>query len=165
MRVFSRVAVLVVLLAAFGSAVAARRPEQAQARGDTATVGALTVLQLRPNFFMIAGAGGNIGVQIGEDGVVVVDSGSASNADAVVAAIKKISPQPIRYIINTGPDADHVGGNATVSRAGQTLFTGRGGRGIAPGFIGAAASILSHEKVLARVSAASAAGPALPGAG
>ena len=163
-KVFSWAAALVTL-AVFGSAVAAPRAEPAQARGDSTIGGALTVLQLRPNFFMIAGAGGNIGVQIGDDGVVVVDSGSASNADAVVAAIKKISPQPIRYVINTGPDADHVGGNASVSRAGQTLFTGGGGPGIAPSFIGGAASILSHEKVLARVSAASAAGAALPGAG
>ena len=89
MRVFSWAAALATL-AVFGSAVAARRAEPAQARGDSTVGGALTVLQLRPNFFMIAGAGGNIGVQIGDDGVVVVDSGSASNADAVVAAIKKI---------------------------------------------------------------------------
>ena len=49
----------------------------------------LEVLQVRPNFYMIAGAGGNIGFQVGADGVVVVDSGSASNADAVVAAIRE----------------------------------------------------------------------------
>ena len=84
----------------------------------------LDVLQLRPNFYMIAGAGGNIGFQVGVDGVVVVDSGSGANADAVVAAIKKITTQPIRYVINTSADADHVGGNATVAKAGQTLFTG-----------------------------------------
>src|SRR6202162_6140937 len=55
----------------------------------------LEVLQLRPNFYMIAGAGGNIGFQVGADGVVVVDSGSASSADAVIAAIRKITTQPI----------------------------------------------------------------------
>ena len=68
-------------------------------------------------------------------------------------------------MINTGADPDHVGGNATVSRAGETLFTGGGGPGIAPSFIGGAASILSSEKVLARMSAATAAGPAFPAAG
>ena len=72
---------------------------------------------------MIAGAGGNIGFQVGVDGVVVVDSGSAASADAVVAAIKKVTTQPIRYVINTSADPDHVGGNATVAKAGQTLFT------------------------------------------
>jgi glyoxylase-like metal-dependent hydrolase (beta-lactamase superfamily II) len=112
----------------------------------------LEVLQLRPNFYMIAGAGGNIGVQVGVDGVVVVDSGSAANADAVVAAIKKITTQPIRYVINTSADADHVGGNATVAKAGQTLFTGNGGAGLATNFLGGGASILSAEQVLTRMS-------------
>jgi glyoxylase-like metal-dependent hydrolase (beta-lactamase superfamily II) len=112
----------------------------------------LEVLQLRPNFYMIAGAGGNIGFQVGEDGVVVVDSGSAANADAVVAAIKKITTQPIRYVINTSADADHVGGNATVAKAGQTLFTGNGGAGLATNFLGGGASILSAEQVLTRMS-------------
>src|ERR1700680_3541855 len=83
----------------------------------------LEVLQLRPNFYMIAGAGGNIGFQVGVDGVVVGDTGSASSADAVIAAIKKVTPQPIRYVINTSADPDHVGGNAAVAKAGQTLFT------------------------------------------
>ena len=69
----------------------------------------LEVLQVRPNFYMIAGAGGNIGFQVGADGVVVVDSGSPASADAVVEAIKKVTPQPIRYVIDTSADADHVG--------------------------------------------------------
>ena len=112
----------------------------------------LEVLQLRPNFYMIAGAGGNIGFQVGVDGVVVVDSGSAANADAVVAAIKKVTAQPIRYVINTSADADHVGGNATVAKAGQTLFTGNGGAGLATNFLGGGASILSAEQVLTRMS-------------
>ena len=81
---------------------------------------------------MIAGAGANIGVQVGEDGVVVVDAGSAANAPAVLAAIKRISPKPIRYVIDTGPDADHVGGNEVLSKAGEKLFPGStlGGGGL-----------------------------------
>src|SRR5882672_1133759 len=105
-------AITAVCLAAFGAFIA--RPE-AQAAHE------LDVLQLRPNFFMVAGAGGNIGVQIGEDGVVVVDAGAAASANSVVAAIKKLTPQPIRYIIDTNADSDHVGGNETLSKAGQTL--------------------------------------------
>src|SRR6202011_1083488 len=112
----------------------------------------LEVIQLRPNFYMIAGAGGNIGFQVGVDGVVVVDSGSTSSADAVVAAIKKVTIQPIRYVINTSADPDHVGGNATVAEAGQTLFTGSGGAGLATNFLGGGASILSFEQVLTRMS-------------
>ena len=112
----------------------------------------IEVLQVRPNFYMIAGAGGNVGVQVGADGVVVVDSGSASGADAIVAAIKRITTQPIRYVINTSADPDHVGGNAAVAKAGQTLFTQAGGAGIAADFLGGGASILSVEAVLRRMS-------------
>lgn len=105
----------------------------------------LEVLQLRPNFYMIAGAGGNIGFQVGEDGVVVVDSGSAADAESVVTAIKKVTPKPIRYVINTSADPDHVGGNEALAKAGQTLFT-------QGDFVEGAASILSVEQVLARMS-------------
>jgi glyoxylase-like metal-dependent hydrolase (beta-lactamase superfamily II) len=112
----------------------------------------LEILPVRPNFYMIAGAGGNIGFQVGADGVVVVDAGSASNADAVVEAIKKVTPQPIRYVINTSADADHVGGNETLAKAGKTLFT-QGGIGVNADFLGGAASILSVEQVLTRMSA------------
>jgi cyclase len=114
----------------------------------------LEVLQVRPNFYMIAEAGGNIGFQVGEDGVVVVDSGSASSGDAVVAAIKRVTTRPIRYVINSSADPDHVGGNATVAKAGQTLFTQGGGAGLGADFLGGAASILSVEQVLTRMSGA-----------
>jgi cyclase len=140
-----------------------RRPETAIAVAVLIAAGGLAaqpasgadleVLQVRPNFYMIAGAGGNIGFQVGVDGVVVVDSGSASSADAVVAAIRKVTPQPIRYVIDTSADPDHVGGNAIVAKAGQTLFTQGGGAGIAADFLGGAASILSVEEVLTRMSA------------
>ncbi|HEY1242611.1 MAG TPA: MBL fold metallo-hydrolase [Bryobacteraceae bacterium] len=112
----------------------------------------LEVLPLRPNFYMIAGAGGNIAFQVGEDGVVVVDSGSAASADAVLAAIKKVTTQPIRYVINTSADPDHVGGNAALAKAGQTLFTQGGGAGIGADFLGGGASILAVEQVLTRMS-------------
>jgi cyclase len=109
----------------------------------------LEVLQLRPNFYMIAGAGGNVGFQVGVDGVVVVDTGSASSADAIVAAIRKATTQPIRYVINTSADPDHVGGNAAVAKAGRTLFTQNAD------FLGGGASILSVEQVLTRMSGSS----------
>lgn len=124
----------------------------AGAAAQQASSANLEVLQLRPNFYMIAGAGGNIGFQVGSDGVVVVDSGSASSAEEVVAAIKKVTSQPIRYVINTSADPDHVGGNEVVAKAGQTLFTQGGGAGIGADFLGGAASILSVEQVLTRMS-------------
>ena len=91
---------------------------------------------------MIAAASANIGVQVGEDGVVVVDAGSAADAPNVLAAIKSISPKPIRYIIDTGPDTDHVGGNEALSKAGEKLFAGGRNAGVS------AAPIVSVEGVL-----------------
>jgi glyoxylase-like metal-dependent hydrolase (beta-lactamase superfamily II) len=124
-----------------------------------AVAGELTTIELRSNFFMIAGAGGNVGVQVGEDGVVAVDAGTAERAPAVLAAIKRISARPIRYILTTSADPDHVGGNAVLARAGQTIFPETRQQA---DFIGGAASILAAEPVLGRMSAASA--PAFPAA-
>jgi cyclase len=123
-----------------------------RAQQSTEEAGGLEVLQLRPNFYMIVGAGGNIGVQVGPDGVVVVDAGSAAKADAVVAAIKKRTDRPIRYVIDTSADPDHVGGNEPISKAGETLFNLNSPTATAM-TNGGAATILSAEKVLSRMSA------------
>jgi cyclase len=122
----------------------------------------LEVLEVRPNFFLIAGAGGNIGVQVGDDGVVVVDAGSAANAPAVVAAIKKITPNPIRYVIDTGPDADHVGGNDVLSKAGNQFFPGTRAAGARPDAVRSVAAILAAEGVLRHMTVAGASTPARP---
>src|SRR5580704_6750995 len=81
------------------------------------------VVRVRPNFYMIAGAGGNIGVQIGSDGVVLVNAGAATASDRVLAAVRKLTNLPIRYVIDTNAEPDFVGGNAKVAKAGQTIFT------------------------------------------
>ena len=94
--------------------------QQSQARPGE---GGVEVLQLRPNFYMLVGAGGNIAVQVGVDGAVVVDAGSAARAPRWWRRSGNSAPGPIRYVINTSADADHVGGNEIVARAGQTLFT------------------------------------------
>src|SRR6185369_14994802 len=116
---------------------------------------AVETLKVRDNFFVIAGGGGNVGVQVGDDGVVVVDAGSAASAPEIVAAIKRITPKPIRYIIDTGPDADHVGGNEIVSKAGETMFGPARLGGQRQEFMGPVAAILATEGVLTRVSAPS----------
>src|SRR4029077_4176489 len=74
-------------------------------------------------------------------------------ADAVVTAIKKLTPRPIRYVIDTSADPDHVGGNETLSKAGQTLFTAPGSIALPGNFLGGVASILSAQQVLERMSA------------
>lgn len=115
----------------------------------------LDVIKVRPNFYMISGAGANIGVQIGSDGVVLVNAGNEASADKVVAEVKKLTKLPIRMIINTNADADSVGGNGKVAKAGQTIFTNLLGNG---GFAsnmtnGGAAAIVAHDSVLQRMSA------------
>ena len=132
-----------------------------QASG-TAPAGGLEVLEVRSNFFMIAGAGGNIGVQVGEDGVVVVDAGSAASAPAVVAAIKRITPKPIRYVIDTGPDADHVGGNDALSKAGDQFFPGTRPAGPRQDALRSSAAILAAEGVLRHMTESSESTPARP---
>lgn len=135
--------------------------------GMAQNVGALETVQVRPNFYMIAGAGGNIGVQVGTDGVVLVDAGRADAAEQVIAAVKKITDKPIRYIINTGADADHVGGNAKVAKAGKTFFNVSGPRSeMALAMTnGGAAAILASDAVLNRMSETVGKDPAFPSAG
>lgn len=115
---------------------------------------ALDVVKVRKNFYMIAGAGGNIGVQIGSDGVVLVNAGTAQASDRVLAELKKLTDLPIRYIISADGGREFVGGNEKLAKAGFTIFTNALGNG---GFVGAmtngaAAAILAHESVLARMT-------------
>src|SRR4051812_15361834 len=78
----------------------------------------LETIQVKPNFYVIFGGGANVSVQTGDEGVILVDSGTEAMADKVLAAVKAITNQPIRYIINTSADADHVGGNKVLAHAG-----------------------------------------------
>jgi glyoxylase-like metal-dependent hydrolase (beta-lactamase superfamily II) len=117
----------------------------------------LDVIELRPNFYVIAGAGGNIVVQIGAVGVILVDSGSTAMSAKVLAAIRRITPLPIRYIINTSSEADHVGGNETIAKAGLSILAGAiaAGGGLSDDLVtnSGGASVLAHENVLTRMSA------------
>src|SRR3954464_12486063 len=88
---------------------AQQRPPAARAAAP-APGAALETIQIRPNIYVIFGAGANITAQVGEDGVVLVDSGSAARAEQVVAAVRAFTPKPIRLIVNTSADPDHVGG-------------------------------------------------------
>src|SRR5439155_14256853 len=136
-------------------------PLKAAAAQAAAPSGGLEILEVRPSFFVIAGAGANVGVQVGEDGLVVVDAGSAASAPGVLAAIKRISPKPIRYVIDTGPDADHVGGNEALASAGEKLFGGGlpgGGQPNAANPADSMAPVLSAEGVLRHMAKSPAGG-------
>ena len=122
----------------------------ALAQGSTA---ALEVLQVRPNFYMIVGAGANIGAQIGPNGVVLVNAGTAQASDKVVAAVAKLTSEPIRYIINTNADPDVVEGNANVAKAGRaiTSFAIGANRLTIVGTDVDIARVFSHESILTRM--------------
>ena len=115
----------------------------------------LDVVQVRPNFYMIAGAGANIAVQVGPIGAILVDTGSTQMSDKVLLAIKRLTDGPIRYIIDTSADADHTGGNEKVAKAGKTILGNTGSAGVSEEAYtnGGAASVLAHENVLTRMSA------------
>ena len=122
----------------------------ALAQGDTAR---LEVLQVRPNFYMIVGGGANIGAQTGPNGVVLVNAGTAQASADVIAAVAKLTDQPIRYIIDTSADPDVVGGNANLAKAGRNITSfAAGANRTAAGLDFNAARVLSHENVLARMS-------------
>ena len=101
----------------------------------------IETFHVQGNVHMLVGAGANVAVQIGSDGVLVVDTGSRASREALLAAIRRLSDGPIRWIVNTSDDLDHTGGNETVSQAGMTVN-------------GNPAAIISHENVLARMTAA-----------
>ncbi len=161
-----RTGCLVVALLLSGTALVER--PRAQARPQAA--GEIETLQVRPGVYMLSGAGANIVAHVGWMGVILVDTGTAEMADRVIAALQRITDQKVRFIINTTADADHVGGNAALARAGRTLLrynvAGTGG------FAGndfqtnrGAAGIMAQENVLTRMSASVGDKPLFPGDG
>ncbi|MGZ5476661.1 MAG: MBL fold metallo-hydrolase, partial [Thermoanaerobaculia bacterium] len=71
--------------------------------------------------YMLAGAGGNIGVSVGDDGIVIVDDQFAPLAPKIIKALNGITDKPIRFIINTHYHGDHVGGNEVFGRTGTII--------------------------------------------
>ena len=101
---------------------------------------ALETLRVQNNVYAIFGAGGNVSVQVGSDGVLLVDSGLAGASAALVAEIRKLSNAPIRFLINTHMHPDHVGGNVAFSRAATDPMQ--------------PLNIMANEHVLSRMTAA-----------
>jgi len=122
---------------------------QQQQNFDTVEIQAL---QVRDNVYMLVGSGGNITMQVGDDGILLVDTQFAPLAEKIVAAIRKLSPKPIHYIVNTHHHGDHTGGNANLRAAGTTVSGGNMAGAIRDSGVGAA--IVAHENVLARLSSA-----------
>lgn len=84
----------------------------------------LSITPVAGNVYMVQrpGGGGNIGVQVGPDGVLLVDSLFAPLADKLVAAVKQVTDEGIRFLVNTHIHVDHVGGNENLAEMGVVIF-------------------------------------------
>jgi len=87
----------------------------------TAPAGEIQILPVAGNVHVLIGAGGNITVQAGNDGVLMVDTGVANMSQKVIAAMRSISTKPLRYIVNTTAGAEYTGGNAAIADIGETI--------------------------------------------
>jgi glyoxylase-like metal-dependent hydrolase (beta-lactamase superfamily II) len=122
------------------SSNAARTPENSDVQ----------ILPVQGNVYMLTGAGGNITVQAGDEGVLLVDAGLVASTDRILAAIRRLTDKPIRIVIDTHVHPDHTGGNENIAKAGKWLG------GNAPGNFGLptlGARVIAHENLLKRVSA------------
>lgn len=77
--------------------------------------------KLTENIYMLQGKGGNIGLSVGDDGIIMIDSQFAPLSPKILAAIKKISDKPIKFLINTHWHHDHVGGNENIKNEGAVI--------------------------------------------
>ena len=142
LRALRPAVVAVVALAAGVVSVHTQQPAW-DASGD------ITVFPVQGKVSMLVGAGANIAVQTGPEGVLVVDSGLEKHADKMLAAIRALSDAPIRWVVNTSFLPDHTGGNALLSRNGTTTNANP-------------LPIVAHENVLTRMSAPAGSATATP---
>jgi len=113
--------------------------------------GDVTTIHVQGNVYMIHGLGGNVAVQVGDSGVLVVNTGLAQNSAKLLEAIRKLSDKPLQYIIDTCAHPDQTGGNEAVRKAGVTITGANVTGDIADA--GQGAQIIAHENVLNRMSA------------
>ena len=131
-------------------AVMARVPASAQA-GAPVRDAALLTLKVQGNVHVIAGAGANIVVQLGDLGPIVVDTGTAARAEAALASIARSRRGRSATSSTRTRTSDHVGGNERLGAAGLPT-SGRGVAQVGAG-VGARAEIIAHEETLNRMSA------------
>jgi glyoxylase-like metal-dependent hydrolase (beta-lactamase superfamily II) len=122
--------------------------QQNSARDQNTSDGEIHIWPVRGNLYMLVGAGSNVTVSAGKDGMLIVDSGKTEMSDKLLAAIRRLAkqldptgpPVSIRYIINTSAGADHTGGNAKLAES-EIYRPLEGGE-----------AIIAHHNVLVRVS-------------
>jgi len=96
----------------------AAAPAAAARSATTSGSGNVHVLPVQKNVYMIVTPAGNVTAQIGNDGVLLVDTGTAALAPEIFAAVRTLSDKPIHTIVNTHLHADHTGGNAVMVKLG-----------------------------------------------
>ena len=96
-------------------------------------VDGVEVLKVQGQVYMLVGAGGNVTMQVGDEGILLVDAGGPGQAKNLLNAVKRVAPtKPLRFLINTNADADHIGGN------GELVTAYQGTRGPRPAGAGGA---------------------------
>jgi len=122
--------------------------------------GDIQTWRLRNNVYLLLGDGGNIVVQVGDEGAFVVDSGTGRLADKVVAAIRRLTDKPIQFIANTSARSEHTAGNAALRTSGSDPSVRGSFFSMQFADAGVGATIMSHQNVQNRMTALK-----LPGAG
>jgi len=112
-------------------------------RPTYASRGEIQILPVQGTVYMLAGAGSNVTVQVGPDAVMVVDTNEAAMSEKVLAAIRTLSKAPIRYIVNTSGDPDHVGGNEALAKSAE---------GTVNAILGQGARVYSTENTFTRMA-------------
>jgi len=97
----------------------------AQGRFDDVTI---TTTQIKENLYMLEGAGGNIAVLTGDEGVIMIDAQFADLGEKIKAAIDKLSDKPLKYLVNTHWHGDHTGGNEVLTSDGGTIVAHDNGK-------------------------------------
>lgn len=114
--------------------------------------GEFETLEVRPGLFMIVAGDSNITVQVGNDGVIVIDAGAAAQTDKVLKAIRKLSAKPIRFLVDTHAHDEATGGSAAIVKSqGPRLPQGGYGARMRPAASGVA--VIAHENVTAHLEA------------
>ena len=121
--------------------------QTSRAADPTPHDGEIHTLPVQGNLCMLLGDGGNIAVQVGDQGPMLVNSGAGAITDKIIAAVKKLSDKPIQFIVNTGYQPDFTGGNVKLRATGYdpsvlgSFFSGQ--------FVdaGKGATIIGHQNV------------------
>jgi cyclase len=104
----------------------------AAAQGDFSAV-EIKAEKVADGIYMLTGSGGNLGLSVGEDGAYLIDDQYAPLTGKILAAVKELTPEPVRFVVNTHYHDDHTGGNENMGEAGALL--------------------VAHENVRARMAA------------